>query len=97
MRHAKTQQVIDQAHSILAAFHLMTLRQLFYQLVSRHDVDNSRGAYQALGRALVDARREGLVPWEWIEDRTRAPHGLHLGWRSVERYLGVQVETLGRR
>ena len=27
MRHAKTQQVIDHAHSILAAFHTMTLRQ----------------------------------------------------------------------
>src|SRR4029077_19221113 len=46
--------------------------------------------------ALVAARREGLIPWEWIEDRLRVPRGLGDGWDSVEEYLDSEMEWLGR-
>jgi len=39
--------------------------------VSRQVLENSRSAYQKLSNALVDARREGIIPWEWLEDRLR--------------------------
>jgi len=51
----------------------MTVRQAYYQLVSRQVVENSRSRYQAVSDALVDARLEGVIPWEWIEDRLRRP------------------------
>lgn len=72
-RQSKTQRIIDQAYEILASFHPMTLRQVYYQLVSRQVIENNRGAYQSVSNALVDARRADDIPWEWMEDRTRQP------------------------
>jgi hypothetical protein len=96
-RQAKTQRIIDHAHEILDAYRPMTVRQVFYQLVSRQDVENTRSRYQSVGRALVNARREGLIPWEWIEDHLRHPRGRFTGWRSVERYLDDAIDALGNQ
>ena len=72
-KHAKTLELIETAREILAEGHPMTVRQVYYQLVSRQVVKNNRGQYQAVSNALVGARREGVIPWEWIEDRLRRP------------------------
>jgi hypothetical protein len=72
-RHAKTQTLIDEATAILASGWPMTVRQVYYQLVSRQVIENTRGRYQAVCDALVAARRAGEIPWEWIEDRLRQP------------------------
>jgi len=71
--HAKTAKLIAIAREILAEGHPMTVRQVFYQLVSRQVVKNNRGRYQAVSDALVNARRAGDIPWPWIEDRLRRP------------------------
>jgi len=71
--HAKTLKLIEVAKNILAEGYPMTVRQVFYQLISRQAIKNNRGQYQAVSNALVDARREGVIPWEWIEDRLRRP------------------------
>lgn len=84
-RHAKTQRIIDEAHAILAAFHPMTVRQVFYQLVSRHVIENNRSRYEAVSDALVAARREGIIPWEWIEDRLRRPRRVSM-WNDLADY-----------
>jgi hypothetical protein len=72
-RHAKTIRLIETARDILAEAHPMTVRQIYYQLVSRQVIKNDRSQYQAVSKALVEARREGTVPWDWIEDRLRRP------------------------
>jgi hypothetical protein len=36
-------------------------------------IENTRGAYQAVSKALVAARRDGTIPWPQIEDRLRKP------------------------
>lgn len=61
-RQAKTQRIIDQAKDILSSFHPMTVRQVYYQLVSRQVVANNRSRYQAVSDALVDARLEKIIP-----------------------------------
>lgn len=81
-RHAKTQRIIDEAHAILTAFNPMTVRQVYYQLVSRQIVENSRSRYQAVSDALVDARLEGAIPWDWIEDRLRRPRSVAM-WTDL--------------
>src|SRR5207248_10753457 len=63
---------------ILFAFNPMTVRQVYYQLVSRQVVENSRAAYQSVSNALVDARLESLIPWQWIEDRLRRPRAVSM-------------------
>jgi hypothetical protein len=75
-KHAKTIALLETARVILEEAHPMTVRQVYYQLVSRQVIENNRGQYQAVSNALVDARKEGLIPWDWIEDRLRRPRGV---------------------
>ena len=67
-RHRKTTSLIETAAAILAERHPMTVRQVFYALVSRQVIENSRGAYQAVSKALVAARCEGLILWAGLPD-----------------------------
>jgi hypothetical protein len=57
---------------------VLTLRQLFYQFVSRPALGlaNTFDDYKRLGRTVTDARRAGLIDWDAIEDRTRGVHRL---------------------
>lgn len=49
----------------------LTLRQLFYQLVSRGVIPNKQSEYKILGDLISDARMAGLINWTHIVDRTR--------------------------
>lgn len=51
----------------------LTLRQLYYQLVSRAIIPNEEKSYKNLGGLVSDARLAGLVDWDAIEDRVRVP------------------------
>jgi hypothetical protein len=50
---------------VLEADHPMTLRGLFYQLVSRGAIAKTEQAYGRLSRDLCQLRNDGVVPWEW--------------------------------
>jgi hypothetical protein len=69
--------IIEKANSIieeyLEAGLRMTLRQLYYQFVSRGDLENTDKNYDRLGRIISDGRIAGLVDWDAIEDRGRVP------------------------
>jgi len=75
-KHAKTLAMLEEARAILAENHPMTVRQVYYQLVSRQVIENNRGQYQAVSNLLVNARKDGAIPWEWIEDRLRRPRAV---------------------
>lgn len=51
----------------------LTLRQLYYQLVSRDIIPNLQKEYAKLSGLLVKGRMAGVVDWDAIEDRTRSP------------------------
>jgi hypothetical protein len=51
----------------------LTLRQLYYQLVSKNVIANTEKSYKALGGLVSDARLAGLIDWDAIEDRNREP------------------------
>jgi hypothetical protein len=51
----------------------MTLRQLYYQLVSRDVIPNKVSEYEKIGNLLVKGRMCGIVDWDAIEDRIRIP------------------------
>lgn len=70
---AKSQERLQVALEVLRENNPMTVRQVYYQLVSRQVIKNTRTMYQAVSNLLVDARKEGVIPWEWIEDRLRRP------------------------
>ncbi len=86
-RHARTKRIIDEARGILAEAHPMTVRQVYYQLVSRQAIENSRSQYNSLCKALVGARKEGIIPWDWIEDRLRRPRHVNM-WKDLPDFYG---------
>lgn len=77
-----TLAVIEQANKIIAEYqaegYSLTLRQLYYQFVSRDLIPNTQRDYSRLGDIISNGRRAGLIDWDAIEDRTR---GLK-GWSS---------------
>jgi hypothetical protein len=53
----------------------LTLRQVYYQCVSRDLIPNDEKSYDKLGRIVGDARMAGLIDWRAIVDRTRTLRG----------------------
>ncbi len=53
--------------------YILTLRQLYYQLVSRDIVPNKKEEYKKLSTLLKEGRMGGVVDWDAIEDRLRKP------------------------
>jgi hypothetical protein len=50
---------------------MLTVRQIYYQLVSRGHIENTVQMYNNVQALLNDARLAGLIDWDAIEDRTR--------------------------
>jgi len=91
-RHAKTEKLIEVAREVLEQHHPMTVRQVYYQLVSRQVIENNRGSYQAVSKALVAARQENIIPWEWIEDRLRRPRHVSM-WDDLGEFTRAAVAS----
>lgn len=53
--------------------YILTLRQLYYQLVSRAVIPNKQSEYAKLSNVLKEGRMGGIVDWNAIEDRLRKP------------------------
>lgn len=84
-RRKKTNDIISGAREALSQYHPMTVRQVYYRLVSQHIIENKRSQYQAVSRALVAARQEGIIPWDWIEDRLRLPRSVSM-WNDLSSF-----------
>lgn len=78
--------LIEKCNEIIADYQeqdlRLTLRQLYYQLVSRNVIPNVERSYKNLGSLLNDARLAGLVDWDSIEDRVRQPRRAS-EWESI--------------
>ncbi len=85
-KQQKTLDLISAAREILKLQNPMTLRQTYYQLVSRHIIENNKNEYQKLSNALVFARQQGIINWEWIEDRTRQPREVNM-WSDLNDFF----------
>ena len=57
----------------IADDYVLTLRQLYYQLVSRDVIANNQKEYSKLSILLKRGRMAGIVDWDAIEDRGRQP------------------------
>lgn len=51
----------------------LTLRQLYYQLVTKNAIANHEKEYRKLSSLVSNARLAGLIDWDAIEDRVRVP------------------------
>jgi hypothetical protein len=68
-------KIVLQARDIINEYaeqgYTLTLRQLFYQFVSRDLMENTKAKYDSLGRIARFARLNGMLPMWSIVDRTR--------------------------
>lgn len=71
--------IIDHANAIITDYQQqgydLTLRQLYYQFVSRDLLSNKQSEYKRLGSVVNDARLAGRIDWHAIVDRTRNLRG----------------------
>jgi len=70
-----TLDTIRDANTIIKEYQAqgftLTLRQLYYQFVSRDLIPNTMKSYKRIGSVVNDGRLAGLIDWNAIEDRTR--------------------------
>lgn len=73
MPKTSQKEIIQEVNRIIEAYPDMklTLRQVYYRLLSLQLFPNTRSSYQRLGKILVKARLRGHVSFNAIEDRTR--------------------------
>ena len=91
---AKSRIMIMQANEIIEDYQAdgltLTLRQLYYQFVSRGLLPNTQRSYDNLGRTISNARIAGLVDWDAIEDRTRFLRGRN-NWNTPAGMIRVNA------
>jgi len=67
--------LIETANDIIEEYqnegYVLTVRQLYYQLVARDVIANTLQEYKRVAGVFNDARLAGLMDWDAIEDRTR--------------------------
>ena len=72
-------KLIEHVNSIVEEYssqhYDLTLRQAYYQLVSRGFIENSEKSYKRIGELINNARLAGLIDWDAITDRTRYLRG----------------------
>lgn len=89
---ADAKEIIEQANVILDEYRAqgfrLTLRQLYYQFVSRDIITNTMKSYKRLGNIINDGRLLGLIDWNDIEDRTRSVHSPQV-WQSPSHIIDV--------
>jgi len=69
----------------------LTLRQVYYQLVSQGVIENKISEYNMLSQLLKYARLDGFVSWDVIEDRLREAR-LNRGWEDKSHFIETEVD-----
>ena len=101
---SKKADIITAAAGIIKQYGGMklTIRQLYYRLVAAQLIPNNLYSYQGVVKALVEARKDGRINYDDIEDRTRAihsPYGIdnHEGPSSYfRRYYDFMADRMDR-
>lgn len=92
----KTLEVIEIANRIVGEYaadgYDLTLRQLYYQFVTRDIIPNEQSEYNKLGTAINNGRLAGLIDWNSIVDRTRQ-HEANSHWDSPADILESTAES----
>ena len=69
---AQIEALKDTIYEVVEAGRPMTVRQVFYQLVSRGVIEKAESEYKnTVCRLLTDMRLDGSLPFDWIADHTR--------------------------
>ena len=95
MPYSKYEILVREVNIILNQYEdKMTLRQIYYRLVSKMIIPNTINEYKGLSRYLVKARELGEVDYKRIEDRTRSSIGGDTGHENALDYFKDRLDRL---
>jgi len=80
---------------VCAEEHPATVRRVFYLLVSRGAVAKTEEGYGSVQRRVLNLRRSGILPYEWIADGSRW-HIKSQSWNTAEDALSDLVSSYRR-
>lgn len=88
----KSIDLINAAHTILDEIQPATVRAVCYRLFVMGMIESmAKSEVDKVGRQLVYAREEGIIPWPWIVDETRAAERI-TSWEHPEHIIATAVE-----
>ena len=89
----KQKEKLSKVRAVLNEFQEykpLTLRQIFYQLVGKDYIPNTRSQYNMLSNLLKWARLDGYVSWNDLEDRVRAHHSSG-GYENKAQFISQEM------
>ena len=89
--------LIEAMHAVTEAAQPITGRGVGYKLFTRGLIASmARSEMQRVYRLLKEAREQGIIPWEWIVDETRAIERVAT-WDYPDQYARVVAARSYRR
>lgn len=92
----KSLMLVEAANEIIDEYesqgYVLTLRQLYYQMVAKDIIPNNAQSYDNLGNLINQARLMGYVDWDAIEDRTRHPRK-RASWKNPQEILDAVARS----
>ena len=89
MRQRRSPEEMDTLHAAIYAVaeadNPVSIRHIFYRMVTQNLVEKSNKGYQQLQKATVDMRDGGMLPYEWIEDSSRRAYW-NTGYDGIDDY-----------
>lgn len=93
---SKYEVLVEAVNKVLGQYSgRLSLRQIYYRLVSAHVIPNNMNQYKALSKYLVKAREQGEVDWTRIEDRNRSTTGFDSGYEEApdpQKYVARRIQ-----
>lgn len=90
------QKLCDAIFTLVESERPMTVRQIYYRLVSLGAIGKTEGEYkQTVCRLLTEMRRRGELPYHWIADNTRWQRKPRT-YSSMQDMLRITRETYRR-
>ena len=87
---------LDHVIEIMKELHKykpLSIRQIFYQMVSKKRIKNTHNEYAALDTLITNARYEKYIDWKDIKDSSREFYDCQ-GYDNVTEYAEYEVQNL---
>ena len=78
-------------YAVAEADRPVSIRHIFYRMVTQNLVEKSNKGYQQLQKATVDMRDGGALPYAWIEDSSRRAYW-NTGYAGVDDYAEAAAQ-----
>ena len=83
---------VTTAVESLSSYFPLTVRQVFYRLVSDEAIPNNLKSYKTVSGDLTQLRLAGIVSWDAIDDRVRRISSKR-GWDNMDEYVDSFINS----